>query len=355
MAVTADARLADDLVRLCAAAGIGCDVVSDAVDDLRRARGAWGAAALALVGADLAREVAVTLPRREGAVLVAHSSGAGEDAALWRSAVEAGCEHVAVLPEAEPWLMERLADAAEGRPGGGVVVSVLGGRGGAGATTLAAALAVTGARQGIATLLVDADPLGGGIDLILGSEDAGGLRWPQLQGAAGRVPAGALRDALPRIEGLGVLSWDRGDLLAVPSAAMSAVLAAARRSSDLVVVDLPRRVDTAVECALAASDVTLLVVPAEVRATAAATRVAAAAGVVAADLRLVVRGPAPGGLPADVIAESLGLPLAGELRAEPGLAVALEHGEPPGRAGRGPLAQFCRRFVTEACSTRRAA
>ena len=129
--------------------------------------------------------------------------------------------------------------------------------------------------------------------------------------------------------------------------AMESVLAAARRSSDLVVVDLPRRTDPASEVALTAADVTLLVVPAEVRATAAAARVAGAIGLLTADLRVVVRGPAPAHLPAEVVAEALGLPLAGFVRAEPGLEQALEHGQAPGRRGRGPLADFCAGFLDE--------
>ena len=54
---------------------------------------------------------------------------------------------------------------------------------------------------------------------------------------------------------------------------MRSVVAAAARMSDLVVVDLPRHVDEAAAEALAVATVTLLVVPAEVRAVAAAGRV----------------------------------------------------------------------------------
>ena len=43
----------------------------------------------------------------------------------------------------------------------------------------------------------------------------------------------------------------------------------------------------------------------------------------------------------------LGLPLAGQIRAEPGLAAALERGDPPGRRTRGPLATFCAGFLGE--------
>ncbi len=72
-----------------------------------------------------------------------------------------------------------------------------GGRGGAGASVLAGGLAVTAARRGLRTLLIDADPLGGGVDLVLGWESLDGLRWPSLSQASGRVQPAALVDALP--------------------------------------------------------------------------------------------------------------------------------------------------------------
>ena len=90
-----------------------------------------------------------------------------------------------------------------------------------------------------------------------------------------------------------------------------------------------------------------LVVPAEVRAVAAAARVAAAVGLLTTRLEVVVRGPAPGGLDAEDVSDSLGLPLAGSMRAEPRLAAALERGEPPGARPRGPLARLCDRLVAD--------
>jgi hypothetical protein len=50
-------------------------------------------------------------------------------------------------------------------------------------------------------------------------------------------------------------------------------------------------------------------------------------------------------LSADDVAEALGVPLAGLVRAEPGLAAALERGDPPGRRTKGPLAGFCAGFL----------
>lgn len=336
--VTASPDLVDDALRLAAAAGIDLEVCADA----GLARRSWPTAPLVLVGSDLARALADRrLPRRPDVIVVGLDL---DDARVWESAVAVGAERVVFLPDDEPALVDRLADAGEGRRAAAATVCCVGGRGGAGASTLAAALAVTGMRRGARTLLLDADPLGGGLDLVLGGEDCVGARWPDLDGARGRVSSEVLYEALPHVDELTVLSWDRGDLLSVPLEAMQAILAAAQRGSDLVVVDLPRRLDDASAEAASRATVTLLVVPAEVRATAAAARVAAGLLLVATDVRLVVRGPAPARLSARDIADSLGLPLAGELAAEPGLAAALERGEPPGRR-RGPLTGFCRRFL----------
>jgi secretion/DNA translocation related CpaE-like protein len=181
---------------------------------------------------------------------------------------------------------------------------------------------------------------------VLGVESRGGLRWPDLAGLGARLQPGLLTSALPCAEGVAVLSWDRnGDAPPPSAAAMVAALDAGTREFDLVVVDLPRRFGEAERPVLDAARQVLLVVPAEVRAAAAAGRVARALEPLVADVRLVVRGPAPTGLAAEMVADSLGLPLAGEARAEPGLAEALDRGEPPGLRSRGPLASLSRRLV----------
>lgn len=129
-------------------------------------------------------------------------------------------------------------------------------------------------------MLVDGDPLGGGLDVLLGGEQAEGRRWPDFAASKGRVVSGALEESLPRLHDLRVLSWDRGDSVVIRPEAMRSVLAAARRGGGVVVVDLPRRVDEAVAEALAQLDVGLLVVPGELRAVAAAARVASMVGMV---------------------------------------------------------------------------
>jgi secretion/DNA translocation related CpaE-like protein len=317
---TADELLLDDLLRLAAAAEVTPQVESDLIG----VRRCWQTASLVVVGQDLADPLARTQPvRRPGVVVVGTDP---DDAGVYRRAVAIGAEQVFVLPDQEAALGDKLADSVDGAVRSAVTLAFVGACGGAGATTLAAAVAVTGSRRGLRTMLVDGDPLGGGIDLALGSETGRGVRWPELVGAAGRVSAMALRSALPLIDGLAVLSWDRSDVVTLPPEAMRSVLGAAQRSSDLVVVDLPRRCDPAVEEALVRATSTLLVVPRDVRSCAAAARVAGQLGLVANDLRVVAREPSLGGLSASDVADHLALPLAAQSRFDRELPARMDKG-----------------------------
>jgi secretion/DNA translocation related CpaE-like protein len=349
--VTADPDLLDDVLRIAADVGVLVDVAPDPA----AARPWYGPAPLVLLGVDAAPDcVRAHLGRRPSVLLVGRHQDPGPPD--WTVADDLGAEHLVALPAGETWLAGRLRQLLAGAPSG-LVVAVLGGRGGAGASVFSAGLAVTAGRAGWRTLLIDADPLGGGVDLVLGWESLDGLRWPALSQTSGRVSPPALVDVLPRRGELVLLSWDRGDMVAVPAEAMATALDAGRRGRDLVIVDLPRRLDDASLLALATADRGYLVVPAELRACAAAARVAAVAGPHCPSLATVVRGPAPGGLRAKDVAQALGLPLAGSLRAEPRLAVGLERGDAPAKDGRGPLAELCQRILDElgAASSRNAA
>lgn len=337
--VTADPGTLDDLLRVAAAAG----VVPDVAPDLGAAAGPWPTAAFVVVGDDAlhapgGEAAGRRLPRRDGVVLLGTDL---DDAGVWVRAVSVGAEHVVFLPDAESWLVVRLGEAVEPPRRLAPVVAVLGGRGGAGATTVAAALAVSAVRTGRRALLVDADPLGGGLDLVFGAEADPGLRWPELARTRGRLESAALLAALPAVDDVLVLSCDRASPTALPPEAVDAVVSAGRRGSDLVVVDLPRALDEGARIVLDAATTALLVVPAEVRAAAAASRVAEAVAGRCGDVRVVVRGPAPSGLRADDVAGALGLPLAGEVPWEPSLHRSMERGQPPARRGRGPLWRLC--------------
>ncbi|OIV37872.1 hypothetical protein BIV57_08710 [Mangrovactinospora gilvigrisea] len=331
MVVTGDQRLLDELVRLCGTAGVVPEVAFESPPHPH----SWRTAPLVLVGGDAADRLR-RVPRRGGVLLVSTDM---DDQRVWNRAGAVGAEQVLMLPDAEERLVDAVADAAEGVERRATVVGVAGGSGGVGASTLACALAAAAVRAGQPALLIDADPLGGGLDLLLGAEHLPGLRWPRLGVARGRIDAGALGRALPGPHGIRLLSFDRSAAAPPGPAAMAAVVAAARRRGGLVVIDLPRRGDAATLEALARVDVGLLLVRARPRAVAAARPVASSTGMLVRDLRAVVLG-GPGAAPA----RSLGLPLAGELGPERGLTEGRGRGEPPG--GRpGPLAAFVDGFV----------
>jgi secretion/DNA translocation related CpaE-like protein len=336
---TSDPELLDDLLRLAAAGGVEVEVVSDA--GALRAR--WTTAPLVVVGADCATALARTAPPRRSDVVVAVPGPA--DPLVWQQAVAIGADHVAELPDGERWLVERLADSHEGPPRGGPVLAVIGGRGGAGASTLATALAVVSAREGAQTLLVDADPWGGGLDLLLGGEEEPGLRWAELAATRGRVAAGSLAASLPRLFDVSVLSWGRDGTPGVPAEAMASLVDAGRRGFDRTVIDVGRCCDVAGQAALSLAQVTLLVVPAEVRAVAAAARVLRSVRDSTSDVRVVVRGR--GGPDPDSVADALGVALASVLPDEPGLAAATDRGDYPVSGPRSRLARTASQLLRE--------
>jgi secretion/DNA translocation related CpaE-like protein len=336
LVLTQDLDLLDDLIRIAAAAGAELDVAHAPA----HARPRWSRAPLVVVGDDLADgTAALGLPPRSRVLLVTRLPAEPD---VWRRCVAVGACAVLGLPEGERRLVEEFADVAEPTRPPGRAVGVVGGRGGAGASVLAASLALTGARRRLATLLIDADPLGGGIDVLLGREDAPGARWPDLVAREGRVSHAALRAALPVFGDLAVLAAPRGQPTAIPAEAMRSVMEAGRRGFDLVVVDLPRHLDAAAGEALTRSDTTLLVVAADVRGVLAAAQVLAELRDAAGDVRVVVRG---GVLDADVVAASLEVPCAGALPDQPRLAAALDRGDPPPLGPRSSLGRFCAAFL----------
>ncbi|WP_224388729.1 septum site-determining protein Ssd [Pseudonocardia sp. ICBG1293] len=348
--VADDPDLLDALLRLAAAADMDAQRAVDAAD----ARRAWARAPVVLLDRAGARRCGEAgFPRRDGVVIVVTGEPAAED---WRIAVALGADRVVQLPQGESGLAGILADARERAAGdgrAGRVLAVVGGCGGAGASVLATAVASTAARSGGSALLVDCDPLGGGLDLVVGLEQEPGLRWPELSVGDGRVRAASLHAALPRAgsgrTALSVLSCARSPHGPEP-AAVTAVVEAGRRTGGTVVCDLPRYPTDAALATLGAADLTVLVVPAGLRSCAAAARVADVLAEHARAVELVVRGPSPGGITPDEVVTSLGLPLLATMRPERDLAAALERGRTPG-SGRGPLATAARAVHDRLCST----
>lgn len=341
--VVEDPTIRDDLLRLAGAACVEPVVAIDAVDG----RGTWRTAPIVVVDEAAARGcLQARLTRRDKVTIVAADEAPAER--TWRLASALGADHVVCLPAAEPWLIDRLGgDMALPSTPHAPVVTVIGARGGAGASVLAAGLGVTAARLGHAPILIDADVVGSGLDVLLGEENIEGIRWGEAGAAIDEGDPEALRKALPRVGELSLLSWKRGDTRAISPDSMAAAIELARRGCGLVVIDLPRHCDPSTIVAIESSDLTLLVVPSEVRAVVAAARIAAMIGPHCARLLSLIRGPAPAGLRPTDLADALALPCAGHMRCETGLALDLERGNPPAGRGKGPLAQMCNRIIAE--------
>jgi secretion/DNA translocation related CpaE-like protein len=343
LVVSTDEKLLDDLLRLLAAAGTEPELATGG-PALRRAH---RDAPLVLLGADVLGLPAIrALPRRPGVVVAT----AGElPAEQWAAAVEVGAERVAVLPADEAWLLSRAATAVRAPVERSWVVAVGSGCGGGGASTVATALALAAA-PGV--LLVDADPWGGGLDLLLGAERSEGLRWPELTGLRGRVAGDALIAALPEVDGVHVLAAARGGVAGIPEAALTAVVEAGRSSGVPVIVDLPRPGppdgDGPAAAVLAEADLAVLVVPARLRAaTAARLLVSGPPGGAAgpwASAQLVVRTQA-GGLSRDEVADVVGRPVIAELPHDRSAVPRGERGEPLAVVPRSPFGGLARRLL----------
>lgn len=231
----------------------------------------------------------------------------------------------------------------------GRVIGVVGARGGIGASSLAAALARRLARGGRpsgrrpggsgAVALADLDSAGGGLDVLLGVEGIDGLRWPDLHGARGEVSGAELTALLPQWSGVTVLSADRARP-GVPRAEVVAdVLDALVSSHDQVVLDLDRRGVLAGGGPLDRCNVVLVLAARDLRSVAGVLALRSAVLAAVPDVRLVVRGPAPGGLGVLELAHVVDLPLAASMEPQRGFDAGLERGGGPGLRRRGPLAR----------------
>lgn len=219
-------------------------------------------------------------------------------------------------------------------------VAVFGGCGGAGASTLAAGLARSALRSGRAVVLVDGDPLGGGLETLLADELSDGTPSP-LSSSGPHEPAGsggsavALYPRRPRDSGLTVLSWGRPDGAPIPPDAMRLALSELAGTAELLVVDLPRTLGDATRIAAAYATHSLLIVPVAERPAISSHRLLTQLGVLGPRPGLVARLPSRDLLDPPHLARLLRLPLSG----------VLKHGRDRSTLQRASLDRFCLRFV----------
>jgi secretion/DNA translocation related CpaE-like protein len=227
------------------------------------------------------------------------------------------------------------------------VICVVGGSGGVGATTLAAGLAFVAARTQ-RTLLIDADPRSGGLDLLMGAERIPGWRWPRLASARGHL--GDLTGQLPSVEDVDLLSMARDESLPgceLRAEQMKAVLLSAMRTHAVVVVDLSRTFGSAGGEALRRAELAVLVVRDDVRGVAAGCDVARQIAGDCSRRGLVVRQGRSRLLEPRLVASGVDWPLLGSFADDPALLLAAERGDPPARSARSSLARLCARVLSD--------
>ncbi len=288
-----------------------------------------------LLGPDAVGLLAVDQPfmRRADVAIVSDR----ENPTIWRDAVTTGADRVILLPAGQDDLVSWLADTVDG-VAQARVIAVVGARGGVGASTFATSLAVCAARAG-PVCLIDADPLSGGLELVLGSEDVEGLRWPEVSLSQGRFSASALRTALPNHRGVTLLSWSRGAASPVSATTMRSMVGAAGRSFADVVLDLPRVLDPAAVEAVAAAGHVLLVATNDVRSAAAASVLVPLVRAYAPDVSVVVRTTRAGAAAPETFAAAVRLRLAGTVPTRRSVTRSIDEGCGP--PGRGVLMRRC--------------
>jgi secretion/DNA translocation related CpaE-like protein len=339
LVITEDQALLDHLLRVTAVAGLEADVAPNPVP------AHWRAAPLVLVGADRIG-AAASMPRRPAVVLVTRSAELEDCIAGMRM----GACDVVQLPEGERMLMDRLAlSMAQPTGSPAAVWTVLSGSGGVGASVLSAAMALAAAGSAGSTgevMLVEVDPYSGGIDLLVGAEQVRGLRWSDLSLTDSASLSASLWGALPRANGVAVLSAGRADQRDIRPDFLREVLAIGQRFARLVVVDASRAIGPTAAAALPASDRTFLLAADQLRGVTAAAAVKVWAGRLCTSLELIVRR-CGGTLDPAGLAERLDLRLAGELPSDQALVRDLERGELPGRRPRTPLARLCAELLAD--------
>lgn len=219
-------------------------------------------------------------------------------------------------------------------------LGVVGASGGVGTSTLAACLATRFTDRGAAAC-VDADPLGGGVDVVFGLDHAAGLGWRDLVAGGEHRPGptgAALVDRLPRVGDVAVLSFPRAAVATPSGEAWDLVFESLRPRVDLVVVDLPPPGDPELPALLPRLDDVVLLVGGTPTALAAASTVHAALDDHVDRWWLAQAVPRGGDDLAEAVASALDMPLLLAWPHDPRVATDLAHGSPPGRRGRAAAA-----------------
>lgn len=226
------------------------------------------------------------LPAHENIVVIGTDL---DDAGIYPRAEALGAHAVHVLPQDESRLVTDMAAAIHA---GTTIIAVTGGCGGAGASTMAAAIAQEASRTGRDTLLLDADPMGGGI--------------------TDRIDFSAPTNTPGGFAPLAILSFERDEETVLPPGSVADLLTTALPDYQVIVVDCPRHPDAAAIEALHRADTTLVVTPISPRALAGTRRVLHWISRFTSQTRLITTNPTSENMAGTAFADQLATPLAAE-------------------------------------------
>lgn len=239
----------------------------------------------------------------------------------WQAALTCHAEAAWNIPQQSAQLLQALA-VRPNQPQG-VILSVFGAAGGVGASTFAAGLAQSLAQETHSpVVLVDIDPYSGGLDLLLGLEEAPGVRWNDLGMDTAGLSGADLLEALPRSsQGVAVLTSHRDAPPQLGHNLIDSVLNALRAVA-VVILDYPRSLGTT--DLLSSSDIVIVLLPAEIRATAAMLSVLSSIRMQHLQVVAVLCHRQWSGIDPAELEEMLGLELAAEIYTHRSLAKAVE-------------------------------
>jgi secretion/DNA translocation related CpaE-like protein len=244
----------------------------------------------------------------------------GVSAKTWQLALQFDAEHVEVLPNESDWLIEHVVPPIQSRAH---VVLVTPAVGGAGASTVACALAAQYAAQGVKVCLIDADLRAGGLDVLMGCEQAPGMRWADIENLQGSVHGAELFDSLVVSHGIHVLAPKRGQFDSDTSQ-MLTIIETLASSCDVVLVDAPRVAEELIQSLVTLSDDVLLVMPTTVQASSLVTSVKERFAEVRCGL--VVRQVPGSGLTPIGVAQAVDIPLRTTLPTDARIVEQVEQG-----------------------------
>ena len=244
----------------------------------------------------------------------------GITTSTWQLAMQLKAQHVEVLPTQTEWLLEHLVPPVDSHAHIVVVTPVVGG---AGASTVACALAAQYVQQGLNVCLVDTDLGAGGLDVVMGCEQEPGMRWSDLSQLQGAVAGNELFDSLIVSKGIHVLAPKRGQFH-IEFAQISNVIETVATACDVVIIDTPRLAEPLTQQILELSHDALLVLPTTVQASSLLT--ALHTTLTGKRCGLVVRQVPGSGLTPLGVAQAIEMPLRASLPTDARIVEQVEQG-----------------------------